>query len=75
MNGIHEVTGSIPVWSTNLRSLALPQARASVGKPMKVLQSETDPARVLHWPDLSARRTRLRKASFQVTFDFLTRLI
>jgi hypothetical protein len=21
MNGIHEVTGSIPVWSTNLRSL------------------------------------------------------
>jgi hypothetical protein len=20
MNGIHEVTGSIPVWSTNLRS-------------------------------------------------------
>ncbi len=24
MNGIHEVTGSIPVWSTNLRSLALP---------------------------------------------------
>ena len=21
MNGIHEVTGSIPVWSTNLRSM------------------------------------------------------
>ena len=21
MNGIHEVTGSIPVWSTNLRSV------------------------------------------------------
>jgi hypothetical protein len=23
MNGIHEVAGSIPAWSTNLRSLAL----------------------------------------------------
>ena len=30
MNGIHEVTGSIPVWSTILRS---PFGRASDGKP------------------------------------------
>jgi hypothetical protein len=30
MNGIHEVTGSIPVWSTILRSLF---ERASDGKP------------------------------------------
>ena len=26
MNGIHEVTGSIPVWSTSLRSLVLAEA-------------------------------------------------
>jgi hypothetical protein len=26
VNGIHEVTGSIPVWSTTLRSRAAPEA-------------------------------------------------
>lgn len=47
MNGIHEVTGSIPVWSTNLRSdlaevarhsargaaVGPREERATVGKP------------------------------------------
>jgi hypothetical protein len=33
MNGIHEVTGSIPVWSTILRS---PFGRASDGKPSEL---------------------------------------
>jgi hypothetical protein len=33
MNGIHEVTGSIPVWSTILRSRALPQS-ASFPPPL-----------------------------------------
>jgi hypothetical protein len=32
MNGIHEVTGSIPVWSTILRSPDFAE-RASDGKP------------------------------------------
>ena len=32
MNGIHEVTGSIPVWSTILRSPHFAE-RASDGKP------------------------------------------
>ena len=31
MNGIHEVTGSIPVWSTILRFRLLTRACASVG--------------------------------------------
>ncbi len=38
MNGIHEVTGSIPVWSTILRSMiqaevAAPQPRSGEGGP------------------------------------------
>ena len=34
MNGIHEVTGSIPVWSTTLR-LTLAALAATAGKPGK----------------------------------------
>jgi hypothetical protein len=34
LNGIHEVTGSIPVWSTILRSRALtPKRELRLGKP------------------------------------------
>jgi hypothetical protein len=34
MNGIHEVTGSIPVWSTILRSRELtPKRELRLGKP------------------------------------------
>ena len=37
MNGIHEVTGSIPVWSTILHS---PFGRASDGKPFQAIRTK-----------------------------------
>ena len=42
MNGIHEVTGSIPVWSTILRSLALPRGASFGWQAGRAFQSATD---------------------------------
>jgi hypothetical protein len=44
MNGIHEVTGSTPVWSTILRS---PFGRASDGKPTSAQDSRRACAAIL----------------------------
>src|SRR5882724_311084 len=42
MNGIHEVTGSIPVWSTILRS---PIGELRLGKPQRVFHGRRMPRR------------------------------
>ena len=63
MNGIHEVTGSIPVWSTNLRSRPV-----SASKNNQKIGSLTErrayvvlpAARVSHW--LSSRAASIAVA-------------
>jgi hypothetical protein len=49
MNGIHEVTGSIPVWSTNLRS-RLPNQRELrlASSHAKVAHRSLDPSTRIH---------------------------
>jgi hypothetical protein len=40
MNGIHEVTGSIPVWSTTLRSPAFVSELRVASQPSLQIQAE-----------------------------------
>jgi hypothetical protein len=49
MNGIHEVTGSIPVRSTNLRSLALPQGASFGWQATRRLSTVARSAKVDGW--------------------------
>ena len=39
MNGIHEVTGSTPVWSTNFKLLILERATHSVSRTADISES------------------------------------
>src|ERR1019366_10789757 len=61
MNGIHEVTGSIPVWSTNLPSPAQPTATPVVRRLIRLprrLRAGRSPLRL---PPAEAPRTRDRR--------------
>ena len=60
MNGIHEVTGSIPVWSTILRSRELtPKCELRLGEPREGCRAEAAKPRRRACPVLSANELRL----------------